>query len=161
MLKRACDGHHIKRHRQPPSGGCVLKRIIYNAVAVTNFQPPSGGCVLKLGSQTPEPLRGRPAAFGRLCVETIVLFLPNFVPSPAAFGRLCVETRVIRADRPKGRQPPSGGCVLKQGDPQELVQTLKPAAFGRLCVETRVLCWRIITQAQPPSGGCVLKLFKI
>ena len=35
-------------------------------------------------------------------------------------------------------QPPSGGCVLKQGPigPQGLQG--EPAAFGRLCVETRV-----------------------
>ena len=32
------------------------------------------------------------AAFGRLCVETIVSMVPEDVIFSAAFGRLCVET---------------------------------------------------------------------
>ncbi len=55
----------------------------------------------------------------------------------AAFGRLCVETK----ENPEltisiATQPPSGGCVLKQG-------------------------WNAqnkMPPVQPPSGGCVLKL---
>ena len=35
-----------------------------------------------------------PAAFGRLCVETIVSRYFFDDKNPAAFGRLCVETRV-------------------------------------------------------------------
>ena len=34
-------------------------------------------------------------------------------------------------------QPPSGGCVLKQGNPQRIAEVAE----------------------QPPSGGCVLKLW--
>ena len=43
----------------------------------------------------------KPAAFGRLCVETSKL--PDNVPAslPAAFGRLCVETKAC----PKRRWP--------------------------------------------------------
>ena len=33
--------------RQPPSGGCVLKRVLENNTAQRDAQPPSGGCVLK------------------------------------------------------------------------------------------------------------------
>ena len=33
-------------------------------------QPPSGGCVLKLFYRNDKMAKGRPAAFGRLCVET-------------------------------------------------------------------------------------------
>ena len=98
---------------------------------------------------------------------------------PAAFGRLCVETitncfmRVIRF------QPPSGGCVLKHEDSLPKVTGKGPAAFGRLCVETQNSTPRAPTcqpaafgrlcvetpygssvscrMSQPPSGGCVLK----
>ena len=76
-------------------------------------------------------------------------------------------------------QPPSGGCVLKQGlcgqcrqqyaaaafgrlcvetFPYRLVGGLKnAAAFGRLCVETIMLNLTMVFLWQPPSGGCVLK----
>ena len=37
-------------------------------------------------------LRGAPAAFRRLCVETVFRFTFYFLPTPAAFRRLCVET---------------------------------------------------------------------
>ena len=32
---------------QPPSGGCVLKRLLSGLAAPARSQPPSGGCVLK------------------------------------------------------------------------------------------------------------------
>ena len=37
-------------------------------------------------------LREAPAAFGRLCVETLTKRKQKCVQVPAAFGRLCVET---------------------------------------------------------------------
>ena len=55
-----------------------------------------------------------PAAFGRLCVETLDLLKQRLGVTPAAFGRLCVETFFGRVDL--------NGFV--------------PAAFRRLCVET-------------------------
>ena len=33
---------------------------------------------------------------------------------PAAFRRLCVETAIKKKPKPKKKQPPLGGCVLKQ-----------------------------------------------
>ena len=57
-------------------------------------QPPSGGCVLKLTEQ-------------RQSGQTL---------DPAAFRRLCVETICVYAAVKLGSQPPSGGCVLKQND---------------------------------------------
>ena len=33
---------------QPPSGGCVLKRVFLKNQKSLSNQPPSGGCVLKL-----------------------------------------------------------------------------------------------------------------
>ena len=57
--------------RQPPSGGCVLKHLLYRrAFGIT------------------------PAAFGRLCVETGLRAHIVIVEKAAAFGRLCVETTV-------------------------------------------------------------------
>ena len=53
----------------------------------------------------------------------------------AAFRRLCVETFIdVKSDDLK-KQPPSGGCVLKQQMNDYSGQVL----------------------SQPPSGGCVLK----
>ena len=76
---------------------------------------------------------------------------------PAAFGRLCVETVILRL--PKAllkHQPPSGGCVLKLAL-NTGIDAGYPAAFGRLCVETVTPTRGIAPMAQPPSGGCVLK----
>ena len=57
---------------------------------------------------------------------------------PAAFGRLCVETNLLTAVVRMLCQPPSGGCVLKQSPIVEVETGGSPAAFGRLCVETGV-----------------------
>ena len=56
---------------QPPSGGCVLKRIGRLQINSQPIQPPSGGCVLKLRSFVRLSYGLVPAAFGRLCVETV------------------------------------------------------------------------------------------
>ena len=78
---------------QPPSGGCVLKQLTLNGVSITGIQPPSGGCVLKQ----------------RMMVSAVG------TAKPAAFGRLCVETGLKRKEQEAAQaQPPSGGCVLKQ-----------------------------------------------
>ena len=100
--------------------------------------------------------------------------------APAAFRRLCVETiKLYKADG-KQIQPPSGGCVLKPAYfhtrydcccpaafrrlcVETITRTLRltacrPAAFRRLCVETRrLLPSTRRARNQPPSGGCVLK----
>ena len=60
---------------------------------------------------TPYP---EPAAYRRLCVETIHLLSMKNKNLPAAFRRLCVETNSSVA----------------------AVHIEKPAAFRRLCVET-------------------------
>ena len=99
---------------------------------------------------------------------------------PAAFGRLCVETDLIFTASSLQNQPPSGGCVLKPVRRNPETRPSRPAAFRRLCVETtslliiaayggcpaafRRLCvetpYRRVQKKsirQPPSGGCVLK----
>ena len=55
---------------QPPSGGCVLKLFTNNGSKACLVQPPSGGCVLKQIFNLLQAVALRPAAFGRLCVET-------------------------------------------------------------------------------------------
>ena len=67
-----------------PEYVCVYER--------TKNQPPSGGCVLKRVSKQRLYIRF-PAAFGRLRVETAHLTNQFGHPRPAAFGRLRVETR--------------------------------------------------------------------
>ena len=59
---------------QPPSGGCVLKQQQPERIPTTYSQPPSGGCVLKLFGRRSELCRTQPAAFRRLCVETLEAF---------------------------------------------------------------------------------------
>ena len=135
----------------------MLKPSELLANAFSFSQPPSGGCVLKHKLFCISFTFSAPAAFGRLCVETLSIssftnnlpqppsggcvlkpsgFLSGF-PSgfPAAFGRLCVETGG------QGGTSGSGG----------------PAAFGRLCVETYHATESKAGDFQPPSGGCVLK----
>ena len=100
---------------------------------------------------------------------------------PAAFGRLCVETICLMVIIGQKFQPPSGGCVLKPVGRNTLGRSSSAAAFGRLCVETALsasaralvsaaafgrLCVETLSKrttkrkcSQPPSGGCVLKRF--
>ena len=100
--------------RQPPSGGCVLKLLRQGRTQGSLSQPPSGGCVLKHRDNKNRQRIEKPAAFGRLCVETLSLCGGIHAKHPAAFGRLCVETSMLLS------------ASLR----------LLPAAFGRLCVET-------------------------
>ena len=59
---------------QPPSGGCVLKHRNRLLFIPRIHQPPSGGCVLKQGNGHLDCCLQIPAAFRRLCVETIGAF---------------------------------------------------------------------------------------
>ena len=103
------------------------------------FQPPSGGCVLKQRDSPTDRNRHKPAAFGRLCVETINPPSKYSDRLPAAFGRLCVETLTVSVWFGRGEfQPPSGGCVLKPVYKRHDNLSEYPAAFGRLCVETKM-----------------------
>ena len=145
-------------HAQPPSGGCVLKQFSPRGLANFQAQPPSGGCVLKHGLFCLRFGLFGPAAFGRLCVETVrVIFLLLESCQPPSGGcvlKLCkvgfcitifcqppsggcvLKLILARAFIHMRFQPPSDGCVLKR---RRLVCDWRgdlPAAFGRLCVET-------------------------
>ena len=85
-------------------------------------------------------------------------FLNGWFVQPAAFGRLCVETLHCNAARSiRGTQPPSGGCVLKHGaSAQGGFPPRQPPSGG--CVLKHLYADEVIVAlAQPPSGGCVLK----
>ena len=59
---------------QPPSGGCVLKLwLCVTRQHAICLQPPSGGCVLKHLSAHHVARALSSAAFGRLCVETVLI----------------------------------------------------------------------------------------
>ena len=60
----------------------------------TVIQPPSGGCVLKRVCHISPRTWLAPAAFRRLCVETASCAGLMAHDSPASFGRLCAETLV-------------------------------------------------------------------
>ena len=92
MLKQAREAEAKAAADQPPSGGCVLKLDDWRYRQHRQNQPPSGGCVLKLKKVPPINTVLVPAAFRRLCVETISLQPLRIRLLPAAFRRLCVET---------------------------------------------------------------------
>ena len=68
---------------QPPLGGCVLKLLSTSNYFKLNLQPPLGGCVLKPIFWVITAFFVGPAAFRRLCVETLhrLNLLPNSRPS--------------------------------------------------------------------------------
>ena len=102
-----------------------------------SVQPPSGGCVLKPECSVVEQFSSGPAAFRRLCVETIGSHRMTSAMSsqPPSGGCVLKLIEVAYLDVALN-QPPSGGCVLKQ-PARQADQTLgDPAAFRRLCVET-------------------------
>jgi len=70
-LLTLCNLHQLVL--QPPSGGCVLKRLLKWVCVGRLKQPPSGGCVLKQKYNLCQCLDNDAAAFGRLCVETFVV----------------------------------------------------------------------------------------
>ena len=170
----------IAKRTQPPSGGCVLKQHRAVESSTLGTQPPSGGCVLKLSDRLSRQKWLYPAAFRRLCVETLSQkkAVKECNGQPPSGG--CVLKQQVEAEiQAITNQPPSGGCVLKQLLLARCFRTYKPAAFRRLCVETankspdaaadwpaafRRLCVETVNgltnrkgSNQPPSGGCVLK----
>ena len=75
-------------------------------------------------------------AFGRLCVETMLLAFFSPKDLSVAFGRLCVETTPLISVLEMDFRSPSGGCVLKHFDNTKGKAYPSSVAFGRLCVET-------------------------
>ena len=70
----------------------MLKRLAAVGGKHLKLQPPSGGCVLKHVKAVQKMQSACPAAFRRLCVETVKCNRPKPAKLPAAFRRLCVET---------------------------------------------------------------------
>ena len=79
-----------------------------------NGQPPSGGCVLKRTKHPEKYEQYKPAAFGRLCVETSPENLPQNPVNDQPPSGGCVLKLIVHIVKPfELHQPPSGGCVLK------------------------------------------------
>ena len=55
----------------------MLKHVVMKAFRLVTSQPPSGGCVLKLGKSRRIKHFYKPAAFRRLCVETLAKYQPS------------------------------------------------------------------------------------
>ena len=135
MLKRKNPASWLLSALQPPSGGCVLKPFSLNANRGTRRPAAFRRLCVETFSFLHCFVLSRPAAFRRLCVETCYIEQFCAAAVPAAFRRLCVETTRLYPFPNWKRQPPSGGCVLKQ-------------------LGIWVQYWN---PCQPPSGGCVLK----
>ena len=88
----------ITRYRrgfQPPSGGCVLKPFLCGIRRICQHQPPSGGCVLKLYPATPRGCRNNQPPSGGCVLKHPQTNRADRNAPPAAFGRLCVETVIL------------------------------------------------------------------
>ena len=77
---------------QPPSGGCVLKRLGALAICLLDTAAAFGRLCVETGNGCYSQAAEVAAAFGRLCVETLVGKPLISSIAAAAFGRLCVET---------------------------------------------------------------------
>ena len=77
-----------------------------------------------------------PAAFRRLCVETILPRRPQGGEFQPPSGGCVLKLQMICSRYSDHNQPPSGGCVLKPIGELLFGLPLQPAAFRRLCVET-------------------------
>ena len=159
MLKLCRHNQRIKQECQPPSGGCVLKHIIVLfSIQVSITQPPSGGCVLKHCLERHNHRSVRQPPSGGCVLKQIRKYERECPTVPAAFRRLCVETIAkmsIKINRLN--QPPSGGCVLKPFQTTLVSRyQIQPPSGG--CVLKLILSIPLTVRLrQPPSGGCVLK----
>ena len=77
---------------------------------------------------------------------------------PAAFGRLCVETMTPTMLFCRICQPPSGGCVLKQTIWINTTHACDQPPSGGCVLKHLPKRANGVKRYQPPSGGCVLKL---
>ena len=100
-----------------------------------------------------------PAAFGRLCVETLVWSMCSILVfcQPPSGGCVLKQLRAAR-NALFLAQPPSGGCVLKRGIRRQLkiYRLAQPPSGGCVLKHAPAVCMSKSCR-QPPSGGCVLK----
>ena len=115
----------------------MLKQQFYVFRRHLKIQPPLGGCVLKLGKSRRIKHFYKPAAFRRLCVETVLApLLPSGKVGQPPLGGCVLKLFDFLYQMGHHHQPPLGGCVLKLPAFDVCLHTLRPAAFRRLCVET-------------------------
>ena len=99
----------------------------------------------------------QPAAFGRLCVETLGFDFAALSDCQPPSGGCVLKLSLFISSCGKICQPPSGGCVLKQ-DPIPLIRAIltQPPSGGCVLKLAENIA-RHCAKNQPPSGGCVLK----
>ena len=91
-------------------------------------QPPSGGCVLKQHNRHTSGFEDFPAAFRRLCVETIITYVGfDALMSQPPSGGCVLKPSCKRKTLCCWAQPPSGGCVLKQKMDRRHTTGIKPS----------------------------------
>ena len=76
---------------------------------------------------------------------------------PAAFRRLCVETLTKLIIGNGGAQPPLGGCVLKHANSHLSARFAAQPPLGGCVLKPVHLDHYLSQLLQPPLGGCVLK----
>ena len=103
----------ISKCCQPPLGGCVLKPYILSLNTIQGCQPPLGGCVLKQQGYPHCPFQPPQPPLGGCVLKLRSVPLSHPTAYPAAFRRLCVETLRKWGVEIRLFQPPLGGCVLK------------------------------------------------
>ena len=85
----------LRRSDAATFGWLCVETCVAMADATSLKQPPSGGCVLKPVVFALHPSHNRAATFGWLCVETArAVRLPVTIWLAATFGWLCVETLI-------------------------------------------------------------------
>ena len=77
---------------QPPSGGCVLKLIVWHLLSSFKIAATFGWLCVETGKLTLKIKQHSAATFGWLCVETPMITVKNCEQWAATFGWLCVET---------------------------------------------------------------------
>ena len=79
VLKRLQKTRYNASGLQPPSGGCVLKQWIAENGQYQPKQPPSGGCVLKPYQYRAHGNRFTPATFGGYTLKQILINLNSII----------------------------------------------------------------------------------
>ena len=94
MLKPRRTAVEIDTSNAATFGWLCVETISQQKVKIAyNMQPPSGGCVLKRLLSLKALKRWIAATFGWLCVETCLPERKRSNRNAATFGWLCVETR--------------------------------------------------------------------
>ena len=85
------------------------------------------------------------------------MFIDHPMNGPAAFRRLCVETILPELVSVPSCQPPLGGCVLKPRFAHDGFLAAAQPPLGGCVLKPIEANLNVEIVTQPPLGGCVLK----